>query len=101
MKEMYIRYLCIMTMALCACNGYNQNPNYSFDETGITRENLENYLDRAVTMAEFLTVDPFCNDGFYPDKERDVKLIQNIGAKFIGRAIYRWGDEGDFNILTF
>lgn len=98
---MYIRYFCIMTMALCACNGYNQNPNYNFDETGITRENLENYLDRAVTMAEFLTVDPFCNDGIYPDKERDVKLIQNIGAKFIGRAIYRWGDEGDFNTPDF
>lgn len=98
---MYIRCFCIMTMALCACNGYNKNPNYSFDESGITRENLENYLDRAVTMAEFLTVDPFCNDGIYPDKERDVKLIQNIGAKFIGRAIYRWGDEGDFNTPAF
>ncbi len=52
-------------------------------------------------MAEFLTVDPFCNDGTYPDKERDISLIQNIGAKFIGRSIYRWGDEEAFNDPEF
>jgi hypothetical protein len=23
--------------------------------------------------------------------EDDIRLIKNIGAKFIGRAIYRWG----------
>jgi hypothetical protein len=52
-------------------------------------------------MAEFLTVYPFYNDATYPDKERDVKLIENIGAKFIGRSIYRWSDEGDFNNSDF
>lgn len=44
-------------------------------------------------MAEFLAVDPYGNDGPYPYKEDDVRLIRNIGAKFIGRAIYRWGKE--------
>lgn len=92
---------CILTISLCSCSQNNQSSSYNFDETGISRENLENYLHRSVTMAEFLTVDPYCNDGFYPDKARDVKLIQNIGAKFIGRAIYRWGDEGVFNTLDF
>lgn len=64
-----------------------------FDSTGISRQRLEYYLDRAVTMAEFLAVDPYGNDGPYPYKEDDVRLIRNIGAKFIGRAIYRWGHE--------
>lgn len=64
-----------------------------FDSTGISRERLTYYLKRAVTMAEFLAVDPYANDGPNPYKKDDVRLIQNIGAKFIGRAIYRWGKE--------
>lgn len=52
-------------------------------------------------MAEFLTVDPYCNDGTYPDKEADIELIQKTGAKFIGRAIYRWGDEEVLNEPEF
>ena len=79
----------------------NSKSVYVIDETGTTRENLEKYLHRSVTMAEFLTVDLFCNDATYPNKERDVKLMENIEAKFIGRSIYRWGDEGDFNKPDF
>ncbi len=44
-------------------------------------------------MTEFLAVDPYTNDGPYPYKEEDVRLIKNTGAKFVGRAIYRWGRE--------
>ena len=44
------------------CDEPPPQSGYAFDEAGISRENLENYLERAVTMAEFLTVDPFCND---------------------------------------
>lgn len=101
MEGIKIIYLGIIVAILSSCSGKNPKSDYLFDETGISRENLENYLQRSVTMAEFLTVDPFCNDATYPDKERDVKLIQNIGAKFIGRSIYRWGDEEDFNDPCF
>ncbi|MES2828773.1 MAG: hypothetical protein V4687_11470 [Bacteroidota bacterium] len=66
-----------------------------FDSTGISREKLIYYLKRAVTMAEFLAVDPYANDGPYPYKKDDLRLINNIGAKFIGRAIYRWGKEAE------
>jgi hypothetical protein len=52
-------------------------------------------------MAEFLAVDPYCNDGTYPCKERDLEQIRNIGAKFIGRAIYRWGKEEMLNNPDF
>lgn len=66
---------------------------FHFDSSGIPRTVLENYLSRSVTMTEFLEVDPYENDGPYPYKDDDVRLIKNIGAKFIGRAIYRWGEE--------
>lgn len=98
---MKITYLYILVIVISSCSDNHQKTTYYFNETGISRNNLENYLNRSVTMAEFLTVDPFCNDATYPDKERDVKLIENIGAKFIGRSIYRWGDEKDFNDPRF
>ena len=85
----------ILLSALCAwcavsC-GRAEDPYY-FDGP-VSQTVLERYLSRAVTMSEFLTVDPYCNDGTYPDKAADVAFIRNTGAKFIGRAIYRWGDE--------
>jgi len=66
----------------------------AFNEKGISRPVLENYLDHAVTMTEFLAVDPYALDAPYPNKEDDIRLIHALGAKFIGRAIYRWGSEG-------
>jgi hypothetical protein len=66
--------------------------NYHFDGS-ISREVLENYLDRSVTMAFFLVTGIPERGREYPYREDDVRLIQNIGAKFIGRAIYRWGGE--------
>jgi len=97
MERATIIFSSILITILVSCSGNKPNPEFVFGATGISRNNLENYLNRAVTMAEFLTVDPFGNDATYPDKDRDVKLIQNIGAKFIGRAIYRWGGEDAFN----
>ncbi|HEY9258047.1 hypothetical protein [Chitinophaga sp.] len=66
---------------------------HTFNEKGISRPLLENYLDHAVTMTEFLAVDPYALDAPYPNKEDDIRLIHHLGAKFIGRAIYRWGSE--------
>lgn len=85
------RLLYLVTLLLVSCGGAAEDP-YRFDGS-MTQSVLERYLSRAVTMSEFLTVDPFCNDGTYPDKEADVELIRSTGAKFIGRAIYRWGSE--------
>lgn len=65
----------------------------SFNEKGVSRPLLENYLQHAVTMTEFLAVDPYALDAPYPNKEDDIRLIHHLGAKFIGRAIYRWGSE--------
>lgn len=70
----------------------SQARDYSF-RNGITREVLENYLERAVTLTEFLTVNPFCNDDLATDKLDEIRMLKRLGVKFVGRAIYRWGGE--------
>jgi len=75
--------------------------DYKFDGT-ISREVLENYLDRSVTMAFFLVTGvPERGRAAYSYREDDIRLIRNIGAKFIGRSIYRWGDESRVNEPKF
>jgi len=74
--------------------------DYRFDAT-ISREVLENYLDRSVTMAYFLVTGRPEGNREYLYRDDDIRLIRNIGAKFIGRAIYRWNGEGLLNDPNF
>src|SRR5690606_3039094 len=64
--------------------------NYHFDST-ISREVLDNYLARSLTFTEMLTDDA---DSDIPGRgssfAEHLRFIQNTGAKFIGRAVYRW-----------
>jgi hypothetical protein len=72
---------------------------YQFDRT-ISRNALESYLDRSVTMAYFLVTGK--PEGYkYLYKEDDIRVIKNISAKFIGRAIYRCGEESRLNDPDF
>ncbi len=64
--------------------------NYHFDGA-ISRAVLENYLARAITMSEFLHGQGNVDD--------NIRMLENIGAKFIGRAIYRWGGEAGLENL--
>ena len=75
--------------------------SYYFDEKGISKEVLENYLDKSITMAFFLVPTKPEGNRVYPYHEDDVRMIKNVGAKFIGRAIYRWGDESLLNTPDF
>jgi len=74
--------------------------DYHFEGT-ISREVLENYLDRSVTMAYFLVTGKPEGNREYLYRDDDVRLIRNIGAKFIGRAIYRWCGESRLNDSAF
>lgn len=94
---LYFIFICLMLFNGLALKCAAQSESFHFDESGISLTVLENYLKRSVTMTEFLEVDPYPNDGPYPYKEDDIRLIKNVGAKFIGRAIYRWGSE---DVLT-
>ncbi len=64
--------------------------NYHFDGA-ISRAVLENYLSRAITMSEVLHGQGNVDD--------NLRMLGNIGAKFIGRAIYRWGGEAGLENL--
>jgi len=78
---------------------FDKNSPYYFDGT-ISRQTLENYLDRSVTMGYFLV--PGKPEGYeFLYKDDDLRLIRNIGAKFIGRSIYRWGEESRLNDPAF
>ena len=66
--------------------------NYRFDGK-ISREVLENYLSRSITMAEL-----YRSPGNLDD---DIRMLRNIGAKFVGRSIYLWGGEARINDPKF
>jgi len=95
----------IMLVGCLSCSRCTQNkpfsPAYSFDKNGISREVLENYLEKSITMVYFLCPDIPEAKRIYPYAEDDVRMIKNIGAKFLGRAIYRWGGESRICDTTF
>jgi len=58
--------------------------DYSFDRT-ISRTVLDNFLSRSITMQSL-----FVGGGDLGD---DLRMLTNIGAKFIGRSLCFWGGE--------
>ena len=93
-KYKFLAFILLISVSFACSNTSNvfdKNSKYYFDGS-ISREALENYLDRSVTAGFFLT--PGSPQRYlFPFREDDIRMIQNIGAKFIGRAIYRWGEE--------
>jgi hypothetical protein len=59
--------------------------NYTFNRN-IDKEVLESYLSRAVTAADLVNSDTL---------EDDLRMIGNIGAKFLGRSSGVWEMEAD------
>ncbi|HWH70470.1 MAG TPA: hypothetical protein VNT26_13870, partial [Candidatus Sulfotelmatobacter sp.] len=59
---------------------------YRFDQT-ISREVLENYLSRAISMEGLLN-----GRG---DLEDNIRMLKATGAKFIGRSLCLWGNEAE------
>ncbi|TWI94558.1 hypothetical protein JN11_04668 [Mucilaginibacter frigoritolerans] len=64
----------------------SKNRDYQFDST-ISRNVLENYLERSITMQSLLV-----GKGNFDD---NLRMIKNIGAKFIGRSVCQWGGESE------
>src|SRR6202142_2753528 len=78
---------------------FDKNSPFYFDGS-ISRQTLEKYLDRAITMGYFLV--PGQPQGYqFPYRDDDVRMIHNLGAKFVGRAIYRWGEESKLGDPAF
>jgi hypothetical protein len=60
---------------------------YQFDGT-MSRQVLENYLSRSITMEGLLN-----GRG---NLEDNIRMLKTVGAKYIGRALCLWGAEADF-----
>src|ERR1700728_2950305 len=61
--------------------------DYHFDRT-ISREVLENYLSRSISMEGV-----FNGRG---DLHDNIRMIKSIGAKYIGRSLCLWNGEANF-----
>ena len=48
---------------LCVAGSCSRTETPYYFDGSVSQAVLERYLARAVTMSEFLTVDPYCNDG--------------------------------------
>lgn len=101
--RLYTLVLCLSLLGESLAHSQETSvKNYKFDGR-ISREVLENYLDRSITMGYFLV--PGSPEGYqFPYRNDDIRMLKNIGAKFIGRSIYRWGNEsvlGDPSFLNY
>lgn len=59
---------------------------YQFDRT-ISRQVLENYLSRSITMEGLLN-----GRG---DLQDNIRMLKGMGAKFVGRSLCLWGGEAN------
>ena len=71
---------------------FDKNSPYYFDGT-ISRQTLEHYLDRAITMGYFLV--PGQPEGYqFPSRDDDVRMIHNLGIGESGTGRYRENQPG-------
>ena len=101
MRVFFLVTFIFLTLAAKTCLRAEGNPDYQFNSSGISRSVLENYLKHSITMTALLEDNSLAADGAFPSREDDYRLIRNIGAKFIGRSLYRWGSEDALNNPLF
>src|SRR5579863_7914251 len=84
----FLGLLCANSSAPAAeTNSVSRSGGFEFDRT-ISRQTLDNYLSRSITMEGMLH-----GRG---DLDDNIRMIQHIGAKYIGRALCLWNAESDF-----
>ncbi|WP_229717466.1 hypothetical protein [Parapedobacter defluvii] len=95
---------CLLLLLVHGCtyaSNVNSDSSYYVANGIISRQVLTNYLSRSITQAELIASEGCYNDGPYPDKEDDIRMLKNIGAKFIGRSVYSWGKENFYLMPSF
>jgi hypothetical protein len=89
MMPAYLIGVMSIVMCLLGFDGGDQtlaNSRYHFDGT-ISREVLENYLSRSISMEGLLNGRGNLDD--------NIRMLKSTGAKFIGRSLCLWGGEGN------
>lgn len=98
-----ILFIFTITLSMLSCGNLEEQSPYYFDGS-ISEKTLKNYLNRAVTSSELIVDESFGGDGWYPRRDIDIDIIKQIGAKFLGRSIFRWsnlhylGDDRFFSL---
>jgi hypothetical protein len=77
-------WLLIIWLSPCIAVSPAKPKNFTFNGS-ISREVLENYLSRSITFYDLLE-----GSGNFDDH---LRMIRNIGAKFIGLTLFIWGEE--------
>lgn len=75
-------------MAVDPAQSHSASGGYTF-ESFMSREVLENYLSRAITMTGLADID---QRRYLAD---NIRMVTSVGAKFLGRAAYVWGAPAD------
>ena len=83
----FLYFLCATFASPAETNSVSRPGGFEFDRT-ISRQVLENYLSRSITMEGLLQ-----GRG---DLDDNIRMIKHIGAKYIGRALCLWNAENDF-----
>jgi hypothetical protein len=97
MKNLSLKKILALSLLVLLCansfapaaeiNSVSRRGGFGFDRT-ISRETLDNYLSRSITMEGLLQ-----GRG---DLDDNIRMIKYIGAKYIGRALCLWNAENDF-----
>lgn len=107
------RFWFLLTLILLSFSGCKNDDNHvsviqndkaferSYTFIGTIPENvLRSYLSRSITMSGTL-FETVYYDGKALYTEDDERMILNLGAKFIGRAIFMWGQDDNINNPLF
>ncbi len=88
--------LIICSVMLFSCKDEPQESRYEINGS-ISEEVLNNYLSRAITQGEL------CHAIDDADFYENIRMLRNVGAKFIGRAAFVWTplvpDEDHFKLV--
>ena len=82
MRLRIVFFACFLSMA-SGPQGLMAKPQYRFNGK-VSRETLESYLARSITMQELYKS---------PTLDDDIRMLKNTGAKFVGRSLYLWGGD--------
>src|SRR5260221_3982630 len=88
-SSLAIAALALGSKALAGPRPWPDGRSYKFSRT-ISREVLQNYLSRAISMEGLLN-----GRGDFTD---NLRMLRQTGAKYIGRSICLWG--GESNLLA-
>jgi len=81
-KLSIIIIICLCIFIVAGIAYAEDGKKYDFDGK-ISEEVLHSYLDRAITINGL---------SYSPQFEDDARMLKNIGAKFLGRVAYIWGN---------